>query len=196
MNFIKIDFFIFKNKKEMTEIKKTKVNNFKLLLIGEGGTGKTSFIEKHMNNFDFCKPRKFNFNNKSFYFNNINNKGVKLKTNFNIFEECDIKKYTDCKEFLDTFDCYILFCDITDLKSYVSLLHLINIIKNYKKKPFVIIANKTDLLEENNKQIYKLSKIIDQDLFDNVVLISNKTSYNINEPFVYLLRQIYNKNDF
>jgi GTPase SAR1 family protein len=159
---------------------KTKI--IKTLVIGNKNIGKTSFIERYYSGDfgDFESKRKSKIKHIPFTFSIQSHKFTRV---FEVHES---------NEYIPNFDCYILMFDINDLETYKDLLRFIEILKpnkiNNVLKPFVIVGNKCDIMSDT--AIREFSKVLDTDLYERVITFSCKSCYNIDKPFLKLIREI------
>lgn len=140
-------------------------NTFKIILLGDSGVGKTTFINRHLcgefNNTDVKENTTLSF---------MTNVG---KVTFEI---------SDNNNPNDKYDASILMFDVANKSSYDNLKHLL--IKNLLT---VVCGNKVDLRDrevkprdiffhiKHNLQYYDLSV---------------KSNYNYDKPFIYLCKQL------
>ena len=155
------------------------MTSFKIILIGNGGVGKSTFIEQLIN--------------KKFEKRYISSKGdiytIKFNTNkgeiiFNI-NDCDGQAYFSEKNniFYQGADAAIIMFDTTNNISHKSVnkwaKDIYNICGNI---PVVICGNKID----SNQRIIPKGDYCE---------ISVKNNYNLNEPFSLIARKLMGNND-
>ena len=163
----------------------------KVLLFGDEGTGKTSFISK-------LETKLFN---ESIPHTSDNVKEYQIKTeikggkylNINIYEirtEDDIiYNYNLLDAFFFDCPCALFFMDITNPNSFDSIENVMTNI-NKEKYPYlkkIIVENKSDL--EHKKSNEKMNKYINDNPDIDHITISLKNGNNLDE----LLLKIYNE---
>lgn len=164
--------------------------DYKLILVGDGGVGKTTFIKRHLTG-EFEKK----------YISTI---GVEVHpilffTNygplrFNIWDTAGQDDYNSLGDrYYIASHCGIIMFDVTSKDSYKSVpkWHK-NILRICDNLPIVLVGNKVDI---NNRKI-KAHQILyhmrhNLQYYD----ISSKSSYQFEKPFVYLARRMTGKTD-
>jgi GTPase SAR1 family protein len=156
-----------------------------VLLLGNKKVGKTTYIDNILNG---------NFISEYVPTNKCNNFQIILNTNIEdfIINVYDISsEIEDLSTYLDIVNAIYLMYDLSDMKSFVELKKWYDMISKFNV-PIFVIGNKYDIkdndLEKFSKAIIKMKKGTDKHWF-----ISNKTGYNIYEPFLGMVRTL--KND-
>ncbi|KAH8263993.1 hypothetical protein KR038_000238 [Drosophila bunnanda] len=157
------------------------IPTFKCVIVGDGNTGKTTFIKRHMNG-EFEK-------------NYVTTRGVEVHSlffhtnrgaiRFNIWDTSGKETFkglhdTKCIQA----QCAMIIFDVTSLVSYKNVPHWYrNVVRVCGNIPIVLCGNKVDIKERkvNAKRIdfHRKNRL---QYFD----ISAKLYYNIDKPFLWL----------
>lgn len=147
--------------------------NFKILIVGNGNEGKSSFIQRHKTGaFD-----RLDNDQESALLKFTTNHGpvtLEVKTNNHYENEHEVQEH----------DAEIIMFDLTRPSS----MKIVDDIPN-TNKPRVVVGNKCDLRDE--------IKITDEEKRERIVSkgyqyydISAKSNYNYDKPFLFLLRKL------
>ncbi len=176
----------------------TQTFKYKIVVIGDGGVGKTSLIKKFTHGIfinDYIKTigaqftkieKNVNGNDISLIFWDIAGQGS--------FDFLNSLFYKDSKA------CIIVFSlEENDLGSD-SFKHVKKWNDEFKnrceKMPVVLFANKVDLIQENDLDISKIQMIVNElNIFD-YYLTSAKTGQGVSEAFNMLIAQLNQKSKF
>ena len=166
--------------------------NYKIVLIGEGGVGKTVFVKKHLTG-DFV-PR---YNPTV----SVEVTTVKFSTNYGDinFEVWDCAGQETFSGIGDghyiNADGAILFFDCSSYlsPSPVKIGNMYNKFKRISKGPVVLCGSKAECLKDTDN-MENICTII-RNLNVKCYFISSKTGQNIKNPFVELARKITKKQD-
>ena len=153
---------------------------FKLLLVGDPGVGKTSFINRYITGeFDS------NYNPST----SLEIQRIKFQTNSgNIYLKIWNLSGEINEQYLVGGQCGIIMFDVTSRSTYKSVLYWYNLIfKVCENIPIVLIANKIDSVDRKMK-----SKNIIFHRKHNLQLyeISSKSNCQIEGPFHFLLKKL------
>ena len=154
---------------------------FKVLILGDAGVGKTSFISRHTTG-EF-KALSAELSKLSFY----TNKG---KYNLDIW---DLEEKKIKEENYSSINACILMFDLTEISTYNNIIQQYhNMRKVCGDIPIVMCGNKVDCIgrKVKHEDIFTLHKKFELQYYD----ISAKSTYNFEKPFLYLLRKL-TKND-
>jgi GTP-binding nuclear protein Ran len=171
----------------MTQVEK-QIPSFKCVLIGDGGTGKTTLVKQLINGqFD---PKyiatlgvEINSINTSVIYNNKQTDII-----LNIWDTAGQDKFlgTPDKYYSQT-DCALIFFDLTSTHTFKNISYWIDDISKYTKK-IILIGNKKDL--------FHIRKISHQQILQYTrgkipyIEISSKTCENINQIMPMILNKI------
>ena len=159
----------------------------RILIVGDVGVGKTSLMIRYTEN-------KFNDNCATTIGVDSKDKILNINSSKHIIKVIDTagqERYqTITKSFFHLVEGIFIAFDLTDDASFNSLEKWIEIIKEVKKEPnIIILANKSDLLDV---------KVEDDQLKDfsfrnqiKIIKISVKENININEAFYDMINLIY-----
>ncbi len=180
---------------EITEVESEKDPdfNFKLVILGNSGVGKTSLVKYEMQN-SFINNRDstiiFEHSFKNF---NILDKIVRLL----IWDTCGQETYySSLKNFYRSALCVMVVFSLNDLESFKSIERWIEDIHynhNSEEYILVLIGNKSDL----DKERVISKEIIDGFCVNNDIVnyyeVSSKTGENIHEMFKNIVKQLFIK---
>jgi GTP-binding nuclear protein Ran len=157
--------------------------NLKMIIVGDGGVGKTTFVTKHLTG---------NFEKKY-----VPTLGVEVRpyndtflNKYNIWDTAGREAYSGLKEgYYIEADVAIVMFAITSKMSFTHVPQWILLIRKINKNiPIVVCGNKIDqkyFIHDNNKvnqqAIVEMVKKYNVKYFD----ISAKSNYNYNKPFEY-----------
>ncbi|TFG13295.1 MAG: GTP-binding protein [Promethearchaeota archaeon] len=165
-------------------------NTVKIVVSGDGGVGKTSFLNRLVHDHfdeDNELTRGVDFFSKIIQVNG---------TEYN-FILWDFAGQNQFKEIIDKFvdgsiAAFILF-DLSRLNTLETVLNWINKLKTFGNIPILLLGTKLDLVE--SERIKLIDDYINQitQRYENVfdyLKISSKTGYNINQSFLSLISKI------
>ena len=167
--------------------------NYKFLIIGSRGVGKTSILNQYCHNLFINKYQStFNYN----YFSNeicIDNINFKI----NLWDTSGISQDLHISDNLIR-DCntIIIVYDITSISSFSNIdkwLVKIKKMESYNYCDIILVGNKNDLdnREVHYSEGYKFAK-------DNNILffeVNSKNKHNINNLFRSIIKKIFDKKD-
>ena len=168
---------------------------YKIIVVGDGGVGKTSLIKKFTEGSfeqEYIKTIGAQF---SKYESERN--GDKIKLLF-----WDIAGQEDFQFLLPSFYqnakaaiiVYSLEENELGKNSFVHIKNWYENILNYCGKiPLLVFANKVDLVNEGNLDIYELQKVVDVNKFLGYYLTSAKTGKRVDDAFNAIINQIYDQ---
>ena len=162
----------------------------KIVVSGDGGVGKTSFLNRLIyNHFDEEKELT---RGVDFYSKIIQVNGTEY--NFILWDFGGQKRFSEIvNNFVDgSLAAFILF-DLSRLSTIDSVLNWINKLKELGNIPILLLGNKFDLMDRENIKLIDdyVNQIAEQN--ENIfeyIKISSKTSYNINQAFFMLINKI------
>ena len=177
------------NEKEKEEENKNDEIEFKIITLGNAGVGKTSIIERFVN--DDYNPNQFSTLGISFSFKvlTINKKNIKLK----LIDTGGQEKYRSISmNYFKHADVALFVFDLNNESSFESIQYWIDLFNENtnetKVKSKYLIGNKNDL-EQKVEQ-----KTIDDLINKNKLLYmstSAKTKHQIDEMFEYIGEELY-----
>ncbi|AYV85810.1 MAG: putative ran [Satyrvirus sp.] len=162
--------------------------NFKVVLLGDGGVGKTTFTKRHI-----CGK----FEKRYVPTSGVNVHPINFNTKFgiityNIWDTAGQEKFGGLRDgYYTDADAAIIFFDVTNELSYKSTA---NWLRDFRRmcpeKPVILCGNKVDIKERrvglDKINITKYSYYYD---------ISAKSNYNFEKPFLMLSRILLNEAD-
>ena len=163
-----------------------KVTEYKLVIIGSSGVGKTSYINRLLG-YDFSPIYNKTCGVKIYqYFININDNSIK----FNIWDTSGDEVFCNKNVYINGADCVIIMLS-QNKHELKSLIKYINIIKQSSNNiPFLIMFNKMEL--DKTTTLYNLAKSLYHQEFNNIMLCSSKLNININESIYKLVNMLNN----
>jgi GTP-binding nuclear protein Ran len=157
---------------------------YKLILVGDGGCGKTTFVKRH---------RTGEFERR--YIPTI---GVEIhplpfhttrgKVTFMVWDTAGQEKFGGLRDgyYLKS-DCAIIFFDVTSRGTYKNVPNWYRDVRHVCGNiPIVLCGNKVDMVKERQVKAKHITFHIKKKL--QYFNISAKSNYNIEKPFLYLAR--------
>ena len=162
---------------------------FKVSLIGDSGTGKTSIMLRFIDDF-FTEDTKSTIG--------VDFKLVSLEVEKNIYvkmqiwDTCGSERFKSLtSSFIKTCSAFILVFDLTRVNTFKNIDSWINTIKeNTSPKFFILIGNKSDLVEKREIEKDIILDYCQKHLF-NYLEISAKNNINIEKMFKEIAYQLY-----
>lgn len=177
------------------EILNPQKNNFKIVLVGDGGVGKTAFIKRHM---------KGTFEKKYIATIGVEVHPLVFNTNqgnitFNIWDTAGQEKFGGLRDgyYIASVGCMAFF-DVTSRVSFKNVTNWIrNVMRVQPNIPLVLCGNKVDEKDRKikPKEISAYLQLLKQE-YPNVKYydVSAKTNYNFDKPFLSLGRSFLGEN--
>jgi Ras-related protein Rab-7A len=172
--------------------------SLKIIIIGDSCVGKTSLLKRYVNN-TFLESYKatigVDFLTKNI---KINKKIISLQ----LWDTAGNERFhTLSNAFYRGADACIIVFDLTNIISFNNLERWMDEFLVYSNVsdpnnyPFIIIGNKSDLINETNRAISdKYIQKFCQNKNVKYFEVSTKLNTNINHAFSYLVNRLYNKN--
>ena len=163
---------------------------FKVSLIGDSSTGKTSILLRFIDDY-FTEDTKstigVDFKLVSFELE------PKIYAKMQIWDTCGSERFKSLtSSFIKTCSAFILIFDLTRKNTFHNIDHWIKIIKeNTSPKFMILIGNKSDLINERNIDKEIILEYCEKNLF-NYMEISAKNNLNIEKLFKEVAYQLYN----
>lgn len=163
------------------------VPEFKLVLVGDGGVGKTTYVKRHKSG-EFEKKYVATVGAEVRPLEFTTNRG---KVIFNVWDTAGQEKYAGLRDgYYVEAQCGIIMFDVTSRTSYKNVPNwhrdLTRVCDNI---PIVLVGNKVDVKDRKVK-----AKSINFHRRKNLAYydISAKSNYNFEKPFLWLLRKLTN----
>ena len=163
---------------------------FKVSLIGDSSTGKTSILLRFIDDY-FTEDTKstigVDFKLVSFELE------PKIYAKMQIWDTCGSERFKSLtSSFIKTCSAFILIFDLTRKNTFHNIDHWIKIIKENTSPKFMrLIGNKSDLINERNIDKEIILDYCEKNLF-NYMEISAKNNLNIEKLFKEVAYQLYN----
>ena len=159
---------------------------FKLVIVGDGGVGKTTFINRHTTG-DFIKVYHPTLGVKTSKMNFQTDVG---NVCFNVFDLAGQEKFSESVPDLKDADCAIIMFDVTSQVSYKNVVNWYDTITNACGNiPTVVCGNKVDIRERK-----VMPRDIDMNFnrTNNIMYydVSAKSNYNFEKPFLSLIKDL------
>jgi GTP-binding nuclear protein Ran len=166
------------------------VATFKLILVGDGGTGKTTFVKRHLTG-EFEKKYIATIGVEVHPLTFHTNRGVIC---FNVWDTAGQEKFGGLRDgYYIQGNCAIIMFDVTSRPTYKNVPNWYrDIIRVCENIPIVLCGNKVDVLERavKAKQI-TFHRKRNLQYYD----ISAKSNYNFERPFLWLAKKLANDNN-
>ena len=162
---------------------------FKVSLIGDSGTGKTSIITRFIDNVfkdETTTTIGVDFKIVSF------DLGKETFAKMQIWDTCGSERFKSLTaNFLKTCSAFILVFDLTRLSTFQSIDNWIKTIyENTKPRFLILIGNKSDLINERKVDKDVILKYCEKNNF-NYIETSVKSNFNIEKIFKEVAYQLY-----
>ncbi|KAK5990901.1 GTP-binding nuclear protein GSP1/Ran [Cladobotryum mycophilum] len=150
---------------------------FKLVLVGDGGTGKTTFVKRHLTG---------EFEKKYIATLGVENYG---ELTFNVWDTAGQEKFGGLRDgYYINGQCGIIMFDVTSRITYKNVPNwhrdLVRVCENI---PIVLCGNKVDVKERKVKaKTITFHRKKNLQYYD----ISAKSNYNFEKPFLWLARKL------
>jgi len=170
--------------------KEEPVATFKCILVGDGATGKTTFVKRHISG---------EFEKKYFPTIGVEVRPLKFHTTrglicFNCWDTAGQEKFGCLREgYYINGQCAIIMFDVTSRESYknVPAWHR-DVVRVCERIPIVLVGNKVDVMERQVKaKMITFHRKKNLQYYD----VSAKSNYNFEKPFLYLARRLSGDNN-
>ncbi|KAL9643068.1 hypothetical protein ABK040_003869 [Willaertia magna] len=162
------------------------VPTFKLVLVGDGGVGKSTFVKRHLTG---------EFEKRYIATINVSIHPLKFYTSrgpicFEVWDTAGQEKFGGLRDgYYIGAHCAIVMFDVTSKKTYESVASWYrDVIRVCEEIPTVLVGNKVDVMDRKvkPKQItFHRKKAIQY--YD----VSAKSNYNYEKPFLHLARKLF-----
>jgi len=163
----------------------------KVVVSGDGGVGKTSFLNRLINN-------EFNEKNEltrgvDFFSKIIQVNGTQF--NFILWDFGGQRQFSEIVEkFVDGSIAALILFDLSRISTLETVAKWINKLKKLGDIPILIIGTKNDLIQPNDIELIDdyINQVIEENqiVFD-YIKISSKTGFNIHQAFIKLIDCVY-----
>ena len=174
------------NERTNSDMSCKEAKDLKIIIVGDTFTGKTSIIERYINN-TFSEKNATTIS-PEFQTKVINSNNIFFRINFWDLPGQD-RNYSLTRVFCKDSNGIILCCEVNNENSRENLTKWDNAIKNIPK---IILENKCDILNDEkhyNDNIEPLRQISDELDCINFFRTSALNGYNINESIDYLINE-------
>lgn len=161
------------------------LHNFKLVLVGDGGTGKTTFVKRHMTG-EFEKKYIATLGVEVHPLHFYTNYGCLC---FNVWDTAGQEKFGGLRDgYYIKGQCAIIMFDVTSRVTYKNVPNWHrDLVRVCESIPIVLCGNKVDVKERKVKaKTITFHRKKNLQYYD----ISAKSNYNFEKPFLWLLRKL------
>ena len=171
--------------------KNESIKEYKAIILGDFGVGKTSLLSKYFNK-SFNKDNQPN-NKINQIYKKIIQIDEKITMQLNMWDTAGQEQSGNIikKFYIDSYGALVVF-DLTNKESFDNLQKWINTIKDFCPKDIVycFVGNKSDLINERNVEYETIKDFVKDDLYYEV---SSKTGNNVSLAFEQLAYSIIEK---
>ena len=165
----------------------TNIPNFKLVLVGDGGVGKTTFLKRHTTGeYEKIYSATQGVEIKPLVFNT--NHG---KCKFTVWDTAGQEKFGSLRDgYYINANCVIIMFDVCSRITYKNVPNWYkDVVRIYDNIPIVLCGNKIDMKDRKVK-----AKQISFHRKNNIQYydLSSKSNFNIDKPFLYFIRHFTN----
>ncbi|KAF8819167.1 GTP-binding nuclear protein ran/tc4 [Cardiosporidium cionae] len=165
-------------------------NTFKLVLVGDGGVGKTTLVKRHLTG---------EFEKKYIPTLGVEVRLLKFQTNvglinFNVWDTAGQEKFGGLRDgYYIGGHCAILMFDVTSRITYKNIPNWYrDIVRVCDEIPIVLVGNKVDVKDRQVKarqiQFHRKRNLQYYD-------ISARSNFNFEKPFLWIARRLTKRND-
>jgi len=161
---------------------------FKLILVGDGGTGKTTFVKRHLTG-EFEKKYVATLGVEVHPLNFHTNFGQII---FNVWDTAGQEKFGGLRDgYYIQAKCGIIFFDVTSRVTYKNVANWHrDLIRVCESIPIVLCGNKVDIKDRKVKvKQITFHRKKNLQYYD----VSAKSNYNFEKPFLWLARKLLNE---
>merc|ERR1711990_1160237 len=176
------------SKHNMAEMAEQVVPTFKLVLVGDGGTGKTTFVKRHLTG-EFEKKYVATLGVEIHPLQFHTNRGA---LQFNVWDTTGQEKFGGLRDgYYIQGNCAIIMFDVTARMTYKNVPNWHrDIVRVCETIPIVLCGNKVDVkdrrVKAKNIQFHRKRNLQYYDL-------SARSNYNFEKPFLWLARRLTNQ---
>jgi len=166
------------------------MNSYKLILVGDGGTGKTTFVKRH---------KSGEFERKYIPTVGVDVHPLNFHTNygqivFNVWDTAGQEKLGGLRDgYYIQGNCAIIMFDVTSRMTYKNVANWHrDVTRVCENIPIVLCGNKVDIKDRKVKPkqvVFHRKKNL------QYYEISAKSNYNYEKPFLWLARKLISKDD-
>lgn len=171
-------------------LERAPIGPFKLVLVGDGGTGKTTFVKRHLSG---------EFEKKYIATQGVEVYPMRFETNygtitFDVWDTAGQEKFGGLRDgYYINGQCGIIMFDVTSRITYKNVPNwhrdLVRVCENI---PIVLTGNKVDVKERKVKaKTITFHRKKNLQYYD----ISAKSNYNFEKPFLWLARKLVGMSD-
>ena len=172
------------------------VKEYKVLLLGSGGVGKTAYVKKLISgNFEKMYVATYGLD-----IYDINFETTIGDVKFNILDFAGQEMY--CKDYRQghyfDIDAVIIMVDLTSKISFSNNRYWIKEIQSFfgdRDIPYILIGNKQDCTASLKISDSLLQSECEKQNYDEVIKISTKTGLNLQKPYKSINQKIKNNNE-
>merc|ERR1712004_481748 len=176
-----------KKQRNMAEVQEN-IPTFKLVLVGDGGTGKTTFVKRHLTG-EFEKKYVATLGVEVHPLVFYTNRGP---IRFNVWDTAGQEKFGGLRDgYYIQGQCAVIMFDVTSRITYKNVPNWHrDIVRVCENIPIVLVGNKVDVkdrqVKAKNIQFHRKRNLQYYDL-------SARSNYNFEKPFLWLARRLTNQ---
>lgn len=163
----------------------SKIPEFKLVLVGDGGVGKTTFVKRHLTG-EFEKVYVATVGAEVHPMKFTTNRG---EIKFNVWDTAGQEKFAGLRDgYFIQAHCAIIMFDLTSRISYKNVpVWYRDLVRVCENIPIVLVGNKADIKNRKVK-----ARTITFHRRKNLAYydISAKSNYNFEKPFLWIARKL------
>lgn len=163
----------------------TLIPTFKCVLIGDGATGKTTFVKRHLSG-EFEKRYVATIGVEVHPITFYTNRGL---IQFNVWDTAGQEKFGGLRDgYYISGQCGILMFDLTSRITYNNIPNWYRDLNRVCPKiPLVVVGNKADL---KDRKVKPSQIVFHRKKHMKYYDVSAKSNYNYEKPFLYLARKL------
>lgn len=162
----------------------------KIVFVGDGGTGKTAYIQRYLRNFipDYRATVGCNVSSLTWDTNH-----GEIETT--IWDTAGQERLAGLRdEYYKEADAFVVFFDTTNTSTFLTVPDWIEDIRRISQSPIVVVGNKVDSRDRKVK-LKTIGEFIHQhSQIDAYFDISVKSMYNFSQPLLHLFSKHFGKN--
>lgn len=153
--------------------------NIKVVIIGDAGSGKTTFLRKYMTG-EFTRDYRPTLSSIMHQLPIYTNKGI---VTLDVWDTPGQDLISGLRSSYVNADAFVVFFDTASNLSYKHAINWIYKLRAIVDVPIVLVGNKIDIIERKVRR-----SVINAPTNGTYYDISSKSNYNFDRPFLYIIR--------